>query len=190
MRLALLAILAMAATVHAAPAPVGQLDDDDQPIVAQLIIGATVGVLAMGAGASIGQATEKQLGHCKGGFLDCGEGVVLGAIAAAPLGVGAGIAMVGNSNRARGSYAAAIGGSMAGTLVALGGALALESTVVTSPSDTQIAVAFLSTSLLVGGCLGGGLLGYNLTRHSITQDVVLVPVVQPGGGGLTFAGRF
>ena len=194
MRLALLAILAMAGTVHAAPASADAADpaDDDEPIGAQLIIGGTIGVIAMGAGAAIGYATEHQVDHCTGvlGADACAVGISLGAFVGATTGAGAGIALIGNSNKARGSYAAAIGGSMAGMLIALGGDYLVLSTVATSSSDLQITGVILGSAVFGGAWLGGGLLGYELSRHSIVQDVVLVPVVQPGGGGLSFAGRF
>jgi len=63
MRLALLAILAMAGTAHAAPEV---LDDGGPHIGAELVGGFAIGVIAMGTGAALGGAFQSQLDHCGG----------------------------------------------------------------------------------------------------------------------------
>lgn len=129
---------------------------DPGKVCGELLLGGFGSVIFGAVGAHIGYSTTYDGGD---GFLNFSglPGAIAGYLIASNVGCATGVGLVGNSGGEKGSYFAAFGGSLAGTLV---GGLCAFSLLAGSDGDASWASFFVFTAAQAGGAT----LCFNQTR--------------------------
>jgi hypothetical protein len=132
---------------------------DSGTITGQVLLSGVFGLGGLLAGGYLGFA----MCGAQSCNTDAGAaGVIIGAYAGGSLGIAGGTYLVGNSDKAEGSFGAAFGGALLGGVAGIGAAAIVDKTLGYNHDDAR---ALLETTAVVGGWIGGSLVGYYMTRH-------------------------
>ena len=134
-------------------------DLDSGTIVGQAVLGGVLGLGGMLAGGYLTYSLACTGNDCSDGAL---AAVLIGGYASASLGIAGGTWLVGNNDKAEGSFGAAFGGALLGGLAGIGAAAIVDKTLGYNHDDAK---PWLETGAVLGGWIGGSLVGYYMTRH-------------------------
>jgi hypothetical protein len=156
---------------------------DNGTITGQILLGGVLGLGGMLAGGYLTYSLACTSNDCSDGAI---AAVLIGGYASASLGIAGGAYLVGNNEKAEGSFGAAFGGALVGGVAGFGAA-AIVDKITGLGYDHEDARALLETTAVVGGWIGGSLVGYYMTRHWKTSALADVrPTLRADSHGMAF----
>lgn len=155
-------------------------DLDSGTITGQVLLGGVLGLGGMLAGGYLTYSLVCTSNDCSDGAI---AAVLIGSYASASLGIAGGAYLVGNNDKAEGSFGAAFGGALLGGVAGIGAAAVVDKTLGYNHDDAR---ALLETTAVVGGWIGGSLVGYYMTRHWKTSLADVRPTLRADSHGMAF----